>query len=72
MFFKLKSIVKNGKVLKNKSLKNYTSFKIGGKAKYIVEPSSFTELIELINYLNKQNCDITPQFLYFYQLFLFL
>lgn len=54
MFFKLKSIVKNGKVLKNKSLKNYTSFKIGGKAKYIVEPSSFTELIELINYLNKQ------------------
>ena len=54
MFFKLKSIVKNGKVLRNKLLKNYTSFKIGGKAKYVVEPSSFTELIELINYLIKQ------------------
>ena len=55
MFFKLKKIVKNGKVLKNEPLKNHTSFRIGGKAKFVVMPSSFEELINLLMYLNKKN-----------------
>ena len=55
MFFKLKKIVKNGKVLKNEPLKNHTSFFIGGKAKFVVMPSSFEELINLLMYLNKKN-----------------
>lgn len=55
MFFKLKKIVKNGKVLKNEPLKNHTSFRIGGKAKFVVMPSSFEELINLLMYLNQKN-----------------
>lgn len=55
MFFKLKKIVKNGKVLKNEPLKNHTSFRIGGKVKFVVMPSSFEELINLLMYLNKKN-----------------
>ena len=55
MFFKLMKIVKNGKVLKNEPLKNHTSFRIGGKAKFVVMPSSFEELINLLMYLNQKN-----------------
>ena len=55
MFFKLKKIVKNGKVLKNEPLKNHTSFRIGGKSKFVVMPSSFEELINLLMYLNQKN-----------------
>ena len=55
MFFKLKRIVKNGKVLKNESLKKHTSFKIGGKAKFFVEPADIAELIDLMEYLNAKN-----------------
>ena len=51
MFFKLKRIVKNGKVLKNESLKNYTSFKIGGKAKFVVMPADIAELVDLMDFL---------------------
>lgn len=55
MYFKLKRIIKTGKVLKNESLKKHTSFKIGGKAKFFVMPADFTELIELMEYLNFKN-----------------
>lgn len=51
MFFKLKRIVRSGKVLKNESLKHHTSFKIGGRTKFFVEPSSFTELIDVVEFL---------------------
>ena len=54
MFLKLKRIVKNGKVLKNESLKNYTSFKIGGKAKFVAMPADIAELIDLMDFLENK------------------
>ena len=54
MYLKLKRIVKNGKVLKNESLKNYTSFKIGGRAKFVVMPSDIAELVDLIDFLENK------------------
>lgn len=55
MLRKLRSIVKQGKVLKNEPLKNHTSFHIGGKAKYFIIPNTCEELVELILYLNEIN-----------------
>lgn len=44
-----------GIVLENGSLKDYNTYKIGGNAKYIVKPSSVDNLINLIEYLKKEN-----------------
>ena len=44
-----------GIVLENVSLKDYNTYKIGGKAKYIVKPYSIDNLIKLINYLNEES-----------------
>lgn len=44
-----------GTVLENVSLKDYNTYKIGGNAKYIVKPSSVDNLINLIEYLKKEN-----------------
>ena len=44
-----------GIVLENVSLKDYNTYKIGGNAKYIVKPSSVDNLINLIEYLKKEN-----------------
>ena len=46
-----------GIVLENVSLKYYNTYKIGGNAKYIVKPSSVDNLINLIEYLKKENID---------------
>lgn len=46
-----------GIVLENVSLKDYNTYKIGGNAKYIVKPSSVDNLINLIEYLKKENID---------------
>ena len=40
-----------GEVLENVSLKEYTSFKIGGKCKYLVKPYNIENLINLLDYL---------------------
>ena len=42
-----------GKVLENVSLKDYSTFKIGGITKYLVKPYSEEKLSKLIKYLNK-------------------
>lgn len=44
-----------GSVLENVDLKNYTTFKIGGIAKYLVIPENENKLILLINYLKENN-----------------
>lgn len=44
-----------GIVLENVSLKDYNTYKIGGNAKYIVKPNSVNNLINLIEYLKKEN-----------------
>ena len=46
-----------GIVLENVNLKDYNTYKIGGNAKYIVKPSSVDNLINLIEYLKKENID---------------
>ncbi|MDD6879188.1 MAG: UDP-N-acetylmuramate dehydrogenase [bacterium] len=40
-----------GKCLQNESLKKYTTYKVGGIAKYIVTPKDTKKLIKLIKYL---------------------
>lgn len=51
---KLQSYVKDndiGKILVNESLKKYTTYKVGGIAKYVVFPKDTKKLIKLIKYL---------------------
>lgn len=40
-----------GKLLENVSLKEYTTYKVGGKAKYMVFPKNTTKLITLLKYI---------------------
>lgn len=47
----IKDLQKFGKVLENVSLKNYTTYKIGGNAKYLIHPNNKEDLIKLIKYL---------------------
>ena len=46
-----------GIVLENVNLKDYNTYKIGGIAKYIVKPNKVEDLINLIDYLKKENID---------------
>lgn len=54
MIFALKRILKNGKIRTNVDMRKHTSFKIGGKARFFVQPSSVEELLDLIWYLNRK------------------
>ncbi len=45
---------KLGKVYLDKSFKNITTIKIGGKIDYLVEPSSYEDLRQLIKYLKRE------------------
>lgn len=47
--------IKCGKILTNVSLKDYTTYKINGKAKVIVFPKNKQELINLIKYIKENN-----------------
>ena len=47
----IKDLQNFGKVLENVSLKDYTTYKIGGNAKYLVQPNDKDSLIGLIKYL---------------------
>lgn len=49
----MKDLVKFGDVLENVALKNYTSYKIGKTAKYMVFPNNEKDLILLLKYLKK-------------------
>ena len=43
-----------GEVLYNEDLKQYNTYKIGGKCKYIIKPKDIKNLIELIKYLKEE------------------
>jgi UDP-N-acetylmuramate dehydrogenase len=42
-----------GKILRNKDLANYTSFKIGGKADYFIIPNSWNDLLLILEEIKK-------------------
>ena len=44
-----------GEVLNDVDLKNYTSLKIGGHAKYLVKPRNIGELQNLLEYIHENN-----------------
>ncbi len=52
VFSKLKKMC--GLVLKNVNLKEFSSFKIGGKCKIWVEPESLEEIVRIITFLNEK------------------
>lgn len=47
----IKKIIKKGDLLVNQSLKEHTTFKIGGIADFLVFPSSIEEIVNLFQYL---------------------
>ena len=51
LFVKNKGI---GKILKNVSLKEYTTYKVGGNAKYMVYPKDRSKLIQLLRFLREE------------------
>lgn len=53
VYFKLKKMCKVA--YKNFDLKSISSFKIGGRAKVLVEPQSLEEIIKIIDYLTTKN-----------------
>ena len=55
MYKKLKKILVKGDIKVNEPLSQHTSFRVGGNAKYYIQPASPMELIEVINCLNKYN-----------------
>ncbi len=50
----IKELKKCGKVFENVNLKDYTTYKLQGKASFLVEPGSQEELLRLLSYI-KQN-----------------
>ena len=44
-----------GEVLENVDLKKYNTYRIGGKARYLIKPYNIESLELLINYLNNNN-----------------
>lgn len=54
MFFKLKKIC-GGVVKKNVLLKNFSTIKIGGRARFVCYPKSEIEVVNLVNYLKLKN-----------------
>ena len=54
MFYKLKKLC-GGCVKKNVSLKNFSTIKIGGRAKFVCYPKEKINVINLVNYLSKKH-----------------
>lgn len=44
-----------GELIENVDLKNYNTYKIGGKAKFVIKPYDVKSLKKLINYLKEKN-----------------
>ena len=44
-----------GEVLENVDLKNYNTYKIGGKSRFIIKPYNIKSLIKLLKYLKEKN-----------------
>ena len=44
-----------GEVLYDEDLKKYNTYKIGGKAKYVIKPSDLNNLRKLMNYIKENN-----------------
>ena len=49
-----KELEKYGKVIENPSMKDYTTYKIGGCAKYIIFPEDENKLVDLLKYLHME------------------
>ena len=54
---KLNRLNKGGSCVKNVDLKEYTTFKLGGKAKYMVTISTIEGLIKVMDYISARNID---------------
>ncbi len=50
-----KALKKYGKCLEEVNLKDHNTFKIGGKAKYMVKPETAGDLKDLIEFVKEQN-----------------
>ena len=53
IYKQLKQIIKYGEIKENEPLKDYTSFKIGGPAKFVILPKTLEEFIKLVLFLQK-------------------
>lgn len=51
----LKQILDTRKIYKDRSLKEYTSFRVGGNAKILVDVDSADDIVKLIKYINNYN-----------------
>lgn len=49
-----KELEKYGKVIENPSMKDYTTYKIGGCAKYMIFPEDENKLVDLLKYLHME------------------
>lgn len=47
--------LKIGKILENVDIREYTTYKVGGKAKLLVFPNNLTDLILLLDYIKENN-----------------
>ena len=53
----LKKLNKNGESYKSVSLNKYTTFKLGGKAKYFLKISTIEGFIKVMDYIQKHNLE---------------
>ena len=51
----INEIIKLGEVYENADLKKYTTYKVGGKADYLVLPYDIEALVKLLKYLDHNN-----------------
>jgi UDP-N-acetylmuramate dehydrogenase len=56
---KIKSVVANGRVMVDEPMKHHTTFKIGGPADLLVEPSSIEEVESVLNICRSEDIPVT-------------
>ena len=49
----IKKILKDDEILENEMMNKYTTFKLGGPAKYFIKPKTINQIIEIIQLSNK-------------------
>ena len=49
----LKNILKTDEIIENEILSKYTTFKLGGSARFFVKPKTINQIIEIIQLCNK-------------------